>query len=326
MTRTLAGLPVSAMGFGLAAVGRPGYITLGRAEDLGGARAPDALEARAGRLLDRAWAAGVRYFDAARSYGDAEGFLGRWLARRGVAPAVGSKWGYTYVADWRVDAPVHEVKDHRLPVLERQWAESRARLGPALAVYAIHSATLETGVLEDRAVLERLAELRAGHGVKVGLSLSGPGQAATLRAALAVEVAGVPLFEVVQATWNPLEPSVGPALAEAAAAGLGVVVKEGVANGRLTPRGLQTLPGAAAATVRARAEAHGVAVDAWALAAALARPFVSVVLSGAVTEAQLDSNLAAAGVAWGAEDEAALAELVEPPAGYWSARARLPWH
>ena len=33
-------------------------------------------------------------------------------------------------------------------------------------------------------------------------------------------------------TWNLLEPSVGPAAAEAAAAGWAVLVKEAVANGR----------------------------------------------------------------------------------------------
>lgn len=55
------------------------------------------------RTLDAAWAAGVRYFDAARSYGLAEEFLAGWLAARGLQPdqvLVGSKWGYTYTAAW----------------------------------------------------------------------------------------------------------------------------------------------------------------------------------------------------------------------------------
>jgi aryl-alcohol dehydrogenase-like predicted oxidoreductase len=45
-----------------------------------------------------------RYFDAARSYGRAEEFLGGWLAARGIAPqevVVGSKWGYVYTANWQ---------------------------------------------------------------------------------------------------------------------------------------------------------------------------------------------------------------------------------
>ena len=47
---------------------------------------------------------------------------------------------------------------------------------------------------------------------------------------------GRSVFDCVQATWNLLEPSAGPALQEAHAAGLGVLVKEALANGRLTAR------------------------------------------------------------------------------------------
>jgi len=70
-------LEVSRLGLGLAAVGRPGYITLGRARDLGVTRTPEAMFARTAELLDAARAAGVRYVDAARSYGRAEDFLAR---------------------------------------------------------------------------------------------------------------------------------------------------------------------------------------------------------------------------------------------------------
>src|SRR5262245_36205860 len=101
------GLAVSRLGLGLAAIGRPGYITLGRRRDLGDRRSPDALYARCAEVLDAARGAGVRYVDAARSYGRAEEFLARWLTERGVradACSVGSKWGYRYTAGWAVDA------------------------------------------------------------------------------------------------------------------------------------------------------------------------------------------------------------------------------
>jgi aryl-alcohol dehydrogenase-like predicted oxidoreductase len=239
-TRTLGrtGVPVSRLGLGLAALGRPGYMTLGHADDLGRDYGVDAMRAHAHAVLDAAAAAGVRYLDAARSYGEAEAFLADWLAARRIVPGsigVGSKWGYEYTAGWRVDAATHEVKEHSLARLERQLAESRARLGAHLALYQIHSATLESGVLEDRAVLARLARLRAA-GVAIGLSLSGPRQAATLQRALAIAIDGAPLFGAVQATWNLLEPSAGAALAAAHAAGLGIIVKEALANGRLTAR------------------------------------------------------------------------------------------
>src|ERR1700716_3692052 len=131
-------LTVTPIGLGLAAVGRPGYITLGRERDLGTDRSVETLERRAHVVLSAAYDAGIRYFDAARSYGYAERFLASWLAQRGLRPdavTVGSKWGYTYVGDWQVDARVHEIKDHSLAALRRQIEESRALLGPYLALY-----------------------------------------------------------------------------------------------------------------------------------------------------------------------------------------------
>ena len=95
---------------------------------------------------------------------------------------------------------------------------------------------MESGILDDAETQRSLAEL----GVPVGLSLSGPRQSETLRRALTIEVDGTPLFSAVQATWNLLETSAGPALAEAKAAGWTVIVKEALANGRLAVPGPTT--------------------------------------------------------------------------------------
>ena len=230
-----SGLGATTMGLGLAALGRPAYITLGRQRDLGGDRAAARMEARCHAVLDAAYAAGVRYVDTARSYGRAEEFLASWLARRAIEPGdvtVGSKWGYRYVGHWRIDAAVHEVKDHSAAMLRQQWLETAALLGSHIELYQVHSATLESGVLDDVEVLAELVELTT-RGVVVGVSVSGPGQADVIRRALAAEVGGVNPFSTVQATWNLLEPSAGDALAEAHARGWGVLVKEAVANGRL---------------------------------------------------------------------------------------------
>jgi aryl-alcohol dehydrogenase-like predicted oxidoreductase len=317
------GLRVSPVGLGLAALGRPAYIDLGRGADLGPDRGVEALERRCHQVLDAAFDAGVRYLDAARSYGRAEAFLASWLEARGMGPdavTVGSKWGYTYVGDWRMDADVHEVKDHSLAALTRQLDESRTLLGGHLDLYQVHSATLDSGVLEDRAVLDTLARLRE-EGVVVGLSSSGPGQADTIRRALEVTAAGVAPFACVQATWNLLEPSAGPALAEASAAGWGVIVKEAVANGRLTPHG----DGPEAAVLGRVAARHRVGVDAVALAAVLANPWADVVLSGAVTPAQLEANLAAARVELDPGELEELAALAVPAERYWQERSALAW-
>ena len=317
------GLQVTPVGLGLAALGRPAYIDLGRDTDLGPDRDVEALEDRCHQVLDAAFAAGVRYLDAARSYGRAEEFLASWLRSRDLDPSeltVGSKWGYTYVGDWRMDADTHEVKDHSLPALTRQTAESRALLGDHLDLYQIHSATLDSGVLEDRAVLDELTRLR-DQGLVIGLSASGPAQGATIRRALELTTAGKAPFACVQATWNLLEPSAGSALAEASQAGWGVIVKEAVANGRLTPHGR----GPATQTLAGIAATHDVGVDAVALAAVLANPWADVVLSGAVTPAQLASNLAAPRVEFGEEELEELTTLAEPPDRYWRERANLSW-
>ncbi|MFG2575352.1 aldo/keto reductase [Streptomyces sp. NPDC048481] len=312
--------PTCHIGFGLAAVGRPGYITLGRDEDLGADRSAEALRARTHELLDAAYAQGVRYFDAARSYGRSEEFLADWLkARPDVADVVvGSKWGYTYTAGWTTDAERHEVKDHGLATYERQRAETAALLGDRLDLYQIHSVTPDSPALTDKELHAKLAEAAAG-GLTVGFSTSGPEQAAAVRAALAVTVDGEPLFRTVQSTYNALETSAGPALAEAHEAGLTVIVKEGMANGRLAgPQAPDVLRQVAAET--------SLGCDAVALALVLRRPWAGVVLSGAATAAQLASNLHAAVVDLDDDQLERLDALAEEPRAYWEQRGRLPWH
>jgi aryl-alcohol dehydrogenase-like predicted oxidoreductase len=313
-----AGPPVSRIGLGLAAVGRPAYITTNRDGDLGADRSVGAFRKRTWELLDAAHGAGVRYIDVARSYGSAEEFLGWWIAHRGEVDdlVVGSKWGYTYVGGWDPAAPVQEVKNLSLATFERQYAETRALLGDHLRLYQVHSLTIESGAMEDAPLLAALARCRT-QGLLLGITTTGPMQAAAIRRALEIQVDGLPLFSSVQATWNLLEPSAGPALGEASAAGWAVIVKEAVANGRLTPAGdaggVGTPLGRAAALVGAEA-------DALAIAAVLAQPWVSVVLSGAASTDQLTSNLRALHF-----DGADIPDIAEPAEEYWAARSARPW-
>ncbi len=289
---------------GLAALGRPGYLNVGHGDDLGSDLSVDALRARSFAVLDAAWSAGVRWFDAARSYGRAEEFLGGWLRARGIAPGdatVSSKWGYTYTAGWQVDADPPEVKELTLEQFRRQWEESRALLGDHVDLYQIHSATIDSGVFDDAPLLAALGELRDG-GVEVGLSTSGADQGAAIDRARELEV-----FSSVQSTWNLIERSAGDALERAHASGMRVMVKEALANGRLTARG-DTGFG-----------------DAEALAGVLARPWVDVVLSGAATVEQLRSNLRAPDVEWTDELERRASGLVEEPGAYWARRGSMAW-
>ncbi|RIQ21098.1 aldo/keto reductase [Jiangella rhizosphaerae] len=306
---------VRGIGLGLAALGRPGYLTLGHGRDFTASASVDELRQRTHAVLDAAWAAGVRYVDAARSYGLAEQFLGEWLAAnpgRRAELTIGSKWGYTYTAQWRVAAPVHEVKDHSQATFERQWAETLDALGGPPDVYLVHSLTSDSPALDDRRLLDRLAQL-AADGVRVGFSSSGPDQAAVIDRALAMTADAAAPFGAVQATWNLLEPSAGPALARAHDAGWFVVAKEAVANGRLTTRG------DVESFLTAALEA-GIAPDALALGVVVRQPFVDVALSGATTVDQLLSNLSDAGT-----DGVVLPDLAEDPVAYWKIRSGLAW-
>jgi aryl-alcohol dehydrogenase-like predicted oxidoreductase len=320
---------VTPIGLGLAALGRPGYITLGHADDLAGDDSVDAMRRQTHTMLDLAWQAGIRYFDAARSYGRAEEFLGTWLAGRNFSgddlPVVASKWGYTYTAGWRVQAAQHEVKEHTLPVLNRQWQESQSNLREYLKLYQIHSATLESGVLTRSEVLAKLAAIKMA-GVQIGLSLSGANQSETLAAALEVHVDGVRLFDAVQATWNLLEPSCGPMLQQARRLGLGVIVKEALANGRLTERNREPAFANSLAHLLAIANRHNSSVDAVAIAAALAQPWADVVLSGAATPEQLHANLGALQLTLTVADWEEVRGLAESPQGYWLTRSYLAWN
>jgi aryl-alcohol dehydrogenase-like predicted oxidoreductase len=312
--------PTCHIGLGLAAVGRPGYINLGRDRDLGEDRSADALRTRTHDLLDAAYAQGVRYFDVARSYGRSEEFLADWLKGRPDADdvVVGSKWGYTYTAGWSTDADRHEVKDHSLATYDRQRAETDALLGGRLDLYQIHSVTPDSPALTDKDLHARLAEAAAG-GLTVGFSTSGPAQADAIRAALAVTVGGEPLFRTVQSTYNVLETSAGPALAEAYDAGLTVIVKEGMANGRLAePHAPDALKAVAGET--------SLGCDAVALAWILRQPWTGVVLSGAATVPQLLSNLHAPAVDLDVDQLTRLATLKEEPGAYWERRGALSWH
>ncbi|HEY0118401.1 MAG TPA: aldo/keto reductase [Cellulomonas sp.] len=305
---------VPRVGLGLAALGRPAYITLGRATDLGDDRPVELMEARTHEVLDAAWDAGVRYLDAARSYGYSERFLGSWLAahpERRTRLVVGTKWGYRYVAGWRMDVAVHEVKEHSPAMFDTQWPQTLAALGGAPDIENVHSVTPDSPALTDHELLARFRDLVA-QGVRVGFSTSGPRQGDAIDAALAIPDSP---FSVVQATWNALEPSSGAALGRAHDAGWFVVVKEAVANGRLTPDGDEPAHAALA-------EQDGQAPDALAIGWALAQPFVDLALSGAVTVDQLRSNLAARPPRTA---PAAFAALAEPPERYWAERSALPW-
>jgi aryl-alcohol dehydrogenase-like predicted oxidoreductase len=269
----------------------------------------------------------VRYVDVARSYGRAEDFVAGWMrtddARR--VPVIGSKWGYAYTAGWRIDAPLHEQKELSLERFTQQLAESRSWLGDALDLYQIHSATAESGCLTDEKLLVALVDARRRGACRaIGLTLSGAESRRALDLALEARVDAERVFDVVQATFNVLEPSLGEGLRAAHGAGLGVIAKEVFANGRLSDANERAEDRAVVA--RIGAAVPGAVLDQIALRFVLAQPFVDVALSGAATVEQLRSHVAASGAGPLAAGElAALRAAAESPESYWQTRGALPW-
>ncbi|MQA08780.1 MAG: aldo/keto reductase [Pseudonocardiaceae bacterium] len=305
------------LGIGLAALGRPAYINLGRGPALPAERDVAAMREATWQVLDRAYQLGIRWIDVARSYGRAEEFLAGWLSAREPADiTVSSKWGYAYVGDWRIDTDTHEVKEHSVERFRLQRGESWRLLGDAIDVYQVHSLTVDSPIFGDEALLAELADLTAT-GVRLGFSTSGPRQADTIRRALELDVDGERLFGAVQSTWNPLEPSAGAALAAAHTAGVHVLVKESLANGRLVAE--------PPTEVSEIAERHHAGTDAVALAATLRQPWADTVLLGPASVAQLTANVAALRLELTEDELAALGGLAEPPDTYWARRAALTW-
>jgi aryl-alcohol dehydrogenase-like predicted oxidoreductase len=330
-TGRIAFNPMTArLGLGLAALGRPGYVTLNHASDLGGSYDPAAMELRTHDVLSAAFEAGIRYIDAARSYGRAEDFLASWLQQRAIEPGqivVASKWGYTYTADWSTSSTQHEVKDHSLAAFKRQLAESVERLGRYLSLYQIHSVTAEGKTLEDDALIDAIARLRES-GIRAGLSVSGAGQDVAIRKSLEVRRDGERVFDSVQATWNLLERGAESVLEDAHGAGMRVVVKESLANGRLTQgnRDEDDVLFPAVARIRELAENRGTTLETLALGAALARPWADVVLTGAATVGQIQSNVAALELAYDAELEEQLRSVSIDSTEYWRVRSSFSWN
>jgi aryl-alcohol dehydrogenase-like predicted oxidoreductase len=318
------------LGLGLAALGRPGYVTLNHSSDLGEHYEPSAMESHAHDVLDAAFDADIRYIDAARSYGRAEEFLASWLGKREIEPGeivVASKWGYTYTAGWSTSATQHEVKEHSLAAYVRQLDESIARLGPYLSLYQIHSVTAESKTLEDDALIDAIARLRE-RGIRAGLTVSGAGQAVAIRRSLEVRRDGKCVFDSVQATWNLLERGAESALQDAYDAGMKVVVKESLANGRLTQanRDEADLLYPSVARIRELAERRGTNVETLALAAALTRPWASFVLSGAATVDQIRSTVVALDFAYDSEIDQQLRSVAVTSDEYWRARSSFRWN
>ncbi len=314
----------NSLGLGTAAIGRPQYINIRQEATTTFSLA--AFQQKGIAVLDDAYNRGIRYFDTAPGYGMAEQLLLDWVVEKNDPTIeVATKWGYTYVANFDPTATQHEIKEHSLKKLNEQWDSSKELL-PYLSTYQIHSATFETGVLDNEKVLNRLAELKNNHGLLMGISTTGANQVAVIKKALDVEVNGIPLFDVFQVTYNILDQSLATIAKELAVQKKRLIIKEALANGRIFPNDQFPHYKNLYASLAALAKKYNVGIDAIALRFCMDSIDPYQVLSGAANELHISQNSKATQFELQAKDIIALKKMAVSPQSYWAERKLLAWN
>ena len=312
------------LGLGTAALGRPQYINI-RQNDVDNSDL-ETFRKESFQVLEEAYNAGIRYFDTAPGYGLAEELVLDWLETKDDnSIEIATKWGYTYTANFDANATVHEVKEHSLAKLNEQWNFSKQLL-PYLKVYQIHSATLETGVLENQEVLKQLAFLKKEYNLKIGLTTTGTNQVDVIKKALDVFVDGKQLFDVFQVTYNFLEQSLLEIIDELHQQNKKIVIKEALANGRVFSNKNYTHYQEMYASLEKLSKKHKVGIDAIALKYCEQTIPKSTVLSGASNANQLKENLKINSFSLSADDVNLLNSFKTDAEHYWSERKNLEWN
>lgn len=239
------GLEVSVLGLGTVKLGRDQEVKYPRPF-----RVPD--DAAAARLLDVARELGINLLDTAPAYGTSETRLGRLLRGRRDDWVLCSKVGEEFV-DGRsfFDFSAKHTR-HSVERSLRRLATDR------LDVVLIHSDGDDLAVLDRSGALETLLVLRDSGLIRaVGMShktLAGGRRALELGC------------DVIMATLNLDYRDEVPLIAEAGAAGCGVLIKKALASGHAGPESLQF---------------------------AAAQPGVSSLVVGTINEEHLRANAAA---------------------------------
>lgn len=313
------------IGLGLAALGRPDYINIRSDQDID--KSIDGFKTNAFKVLDDSYTLGIRDFDVAPSYGLGEQFLLEWNnSKKHKDINLSTKFGYTYVANWEVGfSGKHEIKEHSISKLNAQWEVSKALL-PNLKIYQIHSATLDSGVLTNGAVLSRLNEIKQKHGLKIGISSSGTEQVKIIELAQKIVFNGETLFDSYQVTFNIFEQSAFTVLKQLLAIGKTVIIKEALANGRMFRNSKFPKYQSLYEYLDQLSEKYSVGIDAIALRFIIDDLEPSTILSGASNSNQLKENLKALNFELDKNEISKLKLFTVSPNNYWQERNELKWN
>ncbi len=211
--RTLGktGLNVSVIGFGAFKIGRNQGIKYPQAYEL-----PD--EQSVARLLNAVLDLGINYIDTAPAYGVSEERIGRAVAHRRNEFVLSTKVGETF-QDGRSEY------DFSRQAVERSVQRSLQRLRTdVLDVVFIHSNGEDLKILNQTDVVETLLRLKEKGDVRA-VGLSGK----TVEGAKAA----LNWADVLMVEYHLEDRSHESVIEEAAACGVGIVVKKGLASGHL---------------------------------------------------------------------------------------------
>ncbi len=206
------GLGVSPIGFGAFKIGRNEGIKYPRDYDL-----PD--DETASLLLNGVFDLGITYIDTAPAYGSSEQRIGKAIAHRRRELVISTKVGETFESGRSTfDFSAAGVRD------SVQRSLQRLRTNVIDLVFA-HSNGRDLAVLEDTDVVATLHALRDEGLVRaIGFSGKTVGGAA----------AALDWADAIMVEYHLENRAHEPVIAQAAAAGVGVVVKKGLASGHLS--------------------------------------------------------------------------------------------
>lgn len=210
------GLRVSPIGFGAFKIGRNEGIKYAEGYDLPDDEASD-------RLLHRVLDLGIDLVDTAPAYGSSEARIGRALRDRREEFTLSTKVGET----WRDGVGHYDFSPEAVDAsLDRSL---RALRTDRLDLVFVHSDGSDRDILERGDVLGVLQRRRDAGDLRF-IGFSGK----TVEGHLAAIESGG--FDALMVEFHPLDESQRPVIEAATAADIGLVVKKGLASGRLAPQ------------------------------------------------------------------------------------------
>ena len=273
------GLKVSQVGLGALEVGRPWGIG-----DFEGDLGLPPEESEAERFLHSVLDNGINFLDSASAYWTSEERIGKYLSGRRDEYILASKWG-----EWcdETGSDYNYSPEEFWKFLESSLTKLRTEY---IDLYQIHSGPLD--VINNPDVMEQMNRAREKGKIRfIGVSC-GLGEAKA-----AIESGA---FDTVQISYSLIDRAAeSEVLPLAEKHNIGVIIKDGLGSGRLTPKyrrweGVEDHTAKRGAVLESWAKLQQMSLVELALRYVLTQPAVSTVIAGTRSSSHLLENIKAA--------------------------------